>query len=87
MKLARFSCDSLLPAKIPANKQSIIETPDCLERQLRRTEQEFQHGCLLVVHTCVIEAGIMDVVDHEFPVTGHTYMPVDADFAWIEAKA
>ena len=29
----------------------------------------------------------MDVVDHKFPVPGHTYMPVDADFARIEAKA
>ena len=35
----------------------------------------------------IIEAGIMDVVDHKFPVPGHTCQLVDADFACIEAKA
>jgi len=35
----------------------------------------------------VIELNIMDVIDHKFPVPGHTYMPVDADFARIESKS
>ena len=45
----RFLWNRLLPAKIPANKQSIVETPDRLERQLQGPEQELQHDCLWVV--------------------------------------